>query len=112
MSYSVLALLGVIAAALLDLAVLRTSLLRRRAFWMAYAIMLFFQLIMNGILTGLPVVKYDSDEIVGVRVLNAPVEDFGFGFAMVLTTLTLWVWNGRRTSIAVNVSTASKAMRE
>jgi lycopene cyclase domain-containing protein len=96
MSYTVAALVAVVAAALLDLAVLRTSLLRRRPFWVAYAIVLFFQLVVNGLLTGLHVVRYDPDAVVGWRIAYAPVEDLFFGFAMVLTTLSIWVWAGRR----------------
>ena len=47
MTYTVLAVIGVAAAVLIDIAILRTVLLRRKAFWAAYAIMLFFQLITN-----------------------------------------------------------------
>src|SRR5262249_12247365 len=79
-----------------DLGLLRTNLLRRKAFWTAYGIVLFFQLIVNGVLTGLPVVRYDRDTIVGWRVVNAPIEDLLFGFAMVLLTLATWVWLSAR----------------
>jgi lycopene cyclase domain-containing protein len=96
MSYTALAVLGVLLAALLDLAVLRTRLLRRKAFWTAYAIMVFFQLLVNGVLTGLRVVRYDPDRIIGWRIAFAPVEDLLFGFALVLMTQSLWVWWGRR----------------
>jgi lycopene cyclase domain-containing protein len=95
-TYTVAALIGVGAAAAVDLWVLRTALLRRRAFWTAYAIVLFFQLVVNGLLTGLRVVRYDPDAILGWRIAYAPVEDLLFGFAMVLLTLTGWVWAGRR----------------
>ncbi|WAX57936.1 lycopene cyclase domain-containing protein [Jatrophihabitans cynanchi] len=98
MSYTALAVLGVLLAALLDLAVLHTRLLRRKAFWTAYAIIVFFQLLVNGVLTGLRIVRYDPERIIGWRVAFAPVEDLLFGFAMVLTTLSLWVWWGRRAS--------------
>jgi lycopene cyclase domain-containing protein len=96
MTYTIAALLGVGGAAVIDLAVLRTALLRRRAFWTAYAIMLFFQLVVNGLLTGLRIVRYDADAILGWRIAYAPVEDLLFGFALVLTTLSLWVRAGRR----------------
>lgn len=95
MTYTVAALLGVVGAALLDLVVLRTGLLRRRAFWTAYAIVLFFQLVVNGLLTGLRIVRYDAGAILGWRLAHAPVEDLLFGFAMVLVTLSGWVWAGR-----------------
>jgi lycopene cyclase domain-containing protein len=95
-TYTVAALLGVAGAVLVDLVVLRTRLVGRRAFWVAYAIVLFFQLVVNGVLTGLGIVRYDRDAIVGWRLVHAPVEDVLFGFAMVLLTLSLWVWSGRR----------------
>jgi lycopene cyclase domain-containing protein len=95
-SYTVLAILGVAGAAVVDQVVLRTNLLRRKAFWTAYAIVLFFQLVVNGVLTGLPIVRYDRSAISGVRFVYAPIEDFLFGFAMVLLTLATWVWSGAR----------------
>jgi lycopene cyclase domain-containing protein len=96
MSYTVAALLGVVAASVVDMLVLRTNLLRRKAFWTAYAIVLFFQLIVNGLLTGLKIVRYRPATILGWRIVYAPVEDVLFGFVLVLVTLSLWVWAGRR----------------
>ncbi len=96
MSYTVAVLLALLGAAAVDLALLRTDLLRRKVFWTAYAIVLVFQLVVNGILTGRGVVRYDPAVIVGVRIVFAPVEDLLFGFAMVLLTLSAWVWLGRR----------------
>ena len=84
---------------------LRTRLLTRRAFWTAYAIIVFFQLVTNGVLTGRRVVTYDADAILGGatpqllgdgRIVYAPVEDLLFGFALVVQTLAWWVWWGRR----------------
>lgn len=91
MSYTVLASLAVLLAAVVDLAVLRTRLLRSTGFWLAYGIMLFFQLLVNGTLTGLSIVRYDPSAISGMRIAFAPVEDIAFGFALILLTLTVWV---------------------
>ena len=91
MSYTWAALAGIAVAVLLDQIVLRTNLLRRKAFWVAYAIMVGFQLVINGVLTGLPVVRYDPDVIVGWRIVYAPIEDLLFGFALVVITLSIWV---------------------
>ena len=110
MTYTQLALLGVVVVVVLDLVVLRTRLLRRRVFWTSYAIVVFFQLVTNGVLTGLRIVRYDGDAIVGSstpvdaappflgdgRIAFAPFEDLLFGFALVLLTQCLWVWLGRR----------------
>lgn len=96
MSYTGLALLGVAGAVLLDLAVLRTRLLLRRAFWVAYAIVVAFQLVVNGVLTCREVVTYDRHAVSGLRIACAPVEDLLFGFSLVVQTLAWWVWWGRR----------------
>lgn len=96
MSYTVAALLGVAGALVVDLAVLRTRLVRGVAFWATYPIILFFQLLSNGVLTGRRIVRYDPDAVAGPRVANAPVEDLLFGFALILVTLSCWVWLGRR----------------
>ncbi|MBL7501152.1 lycopene cyclase domain-containing protein [Frankia nepalensis] len=96
MSYTALALVGVAAAATADLFAFRVRLLRRKAFWAAYAIIVGFQLLVNGVLTGFEIVRYDPDAILGPRVVYAPVEDLLFGFALVLWTLDWWVWWGRR----------------
>jgi len=95
-TYTFAAGVGVVLAVVLDIAILQTNLLRRKAFWTAYAIVLFFQLIVNGLLTGLKIVRYNPDRIIGWRIAYAPVEDLAFGFAMVTVTLCLWVWAGRR----------------
>ncbi len=105
MTYTQMACVAVLLTVLLDLVVLRTRLLTRKAFWVAYAIIVGFQLLTNGILTGLEVVRYDGEAILGSstpvflgsgRIAFAPVEDLLFGFALVVQTLAWWVFWGRR----------------
>lgn len=96
MTYTAAATLGVLAVVAVDVAVLRVRLLGRVVFWATYPIVLVFQLLSNGILTGRNIVVYDPGAILGPRIAHAPVEDLLFGFAMVLLTLDLWVWWGRR----------------
>jgi lycopene cyclase domain-containing protein len=104
-SYTALALLGVALSVVLDVAVLRTKLLRRKLFWVSYVIVLGFQLVVNGVLTGRRVVTYNGADVIGGstphffgdgRIAYAPVEDLLFGFALVVQTLAWWVWWGRR----------------
>jgi lycopene cyclase domain-containing protein len=106
-TYTLAALAGVGFAVLLDLGLLRTNLLRRKAFWASYTIMFCFQLLVNGILTGKRLVVYAPDKVLGGatphllggwRIADAPVEDLLFGFSLVVQTLAWWVWWGRRTS--------------
>ena len=100
MSYSTLAVLAVVAVLVLDLAVYRTRMVTRPVFWTAYAIVIVFQLLMNGVLTGLDVVVYDPAAIWGPRIAYAPVEDLLFGFAMVTLTLASWAAVNRRANTA------------
>ena len=100
MSYSALAVVAVVAVLVVDLAVLRTRLVTRRLFWATYAIVLVFQLLMNGVLTGLDVVTYDPATIWGPRIVYAPVEDLLFGFAMITLTLASWAAVNRRANTA------------
>ncbi|MBB5869417.1 lycopene cyclase domain-containing protein [Allocatelliglobosispora scoriae] len=93
MTYTVAACVGVALAVGVDLLVLRTRLLLGVVFWATYPIILGFQLLSNGILTGRGVVRYDPGTIIGWRIIHAPVEDLLFGFAMVLVTLSLWTWH-------------------
>jgi lycopene cyclase domain-containing protein len=95
-TYTAAAALGVVGALVLDLAVLRTRLVAHVTFWVTYPIIFGFQLVSNGLLTGLGVVRYNPDAILGVRLVYAPVEDLAFGFALVLMTLSVWTWLGRR----------------
>jgi lycopene cyclase domain-containing protein len=104
-SYTAAAVLGVVVAVLVDVAVLRTRLLSTGRWWMAYAIVVFFQLLTNGWLTGRGIVRYSSDAILGSshitvlgdgRLVWAPVEDLLFGFALVLLSCAAWVRAGAR----------------
>ena len=104
-SYTAAAGVAVLVAVLADLLVLRTALVRSRTWWTAYGIVVFFQLLTNGWLTGRGIVRYSEDAILGSarivflgdgRVAYAPVEDLAFGFALVLMSCAAWVWTGAR----------------
>ena len=100
MSYSALAVTAVVAVLVVDLAVLRTRMVTRKVFWVSYVIVIVFQLLMNGVLTGLDVVTYDPGAIWGPRIAYAPVEDLLFGFALVTLTLASWAAVNRRANTA------------
>jgi lycopene cyclase domain-containing protein len=95
-TYTQLALAAVPLTVALDLVVLRSRVLARRTFWAAYAIVVVFQLVTNGVLAGSQIVRYDPGTIIGWRLAGAPVEDLLFGFALVTWTLSWWVFWGRR----------------
>jgi len=92
--YTAAAVVAPVAVVALELVVLRTGLLRERRYWAALAIVLAFQVLVDGWLTAgdEPIVGYSERASSGVRLLgHIPVEDFGFGFALVTLTLLLWV---------------------
>jgi lycopene cyclase domain-containing protein len=101
-AYTVPAVATAVAVVVVELAWLRTGLLRRRSFWVAYAICLGFQVLVDGWLTKLsaPIVRYDEAEMTGLRFpWDIPVEDYVYGFALI--TLTLLFWERRRVRDAV-----------
>jgi lycopene cyclase domain-containing protein len=93
MLYTVPALVSAALVVGLELAWLRTGLFRRVSFWIAYAICLFFQVLVDGWLTKLsaPIVRYDEEEMTGWRFpFDIPVEDYVYGFTLISLTLLLW----------------------
>ena len=110
MSYTQLAVLSVVVVIVVDLFVLRTRMVTRKSFWVPYAIIVFFQLLTNGVLTGFAIVTYDGNYIIGEstpvegappmfgegRIAFAPLEDLLFGFSLVLLSICMWVFLGRR----------------
>ncbi len=110
MTYTQLGVVAVILTVAADLWLWRVRLVGRKAFWAAYAIIVFFQLVTNAMFTGSGIVQYDDSAIIGSaspaegapafvgdgRLAFAPVEDLLFGFALVLLSLDLWVWWGKR----------------
>jgi lycopene cyclase domain-containing protein len=87
--YTLLAVLSVGLALLLD-RWLRTMIVRKRAFWIAMGIMFLFKIPSNGYLTWRPIVLYNADQFLGIRLWTIPLEDFLFGFGLITVTLVLW----------------------
>ena len=96
MTYTELAILSVLLVIVIDRYLLKTRLLEKKAFWTAYAIIVFFQLITNWWLTSRNILSYSEEAIVGWRIASAPAEDLLFGFSMVTLTISLWIFWGRR----------------
>jgi len=92
--YTIAAVVAPVAVLAVELAVLRTGILRRGRYWATVALVLAFQVPVDGLLTRgpAPVVIYRDAAISGLRIAwNIPVEDFGFGFALVTLTIMVWV---------------------
>ncbi len=100
MTYTLCSAAAVVVVLAVDLLVLRTRVVLTLRWWLSYAIVLAFQLLTNGWLTGRGIVRYRPGAILGGRevpfvgdgrLAYAPVEDLGFGFALVLLTIVIWV---------------------
>ena len=99
LGYTLPAVVAVAAVCVLELAVLRTGLFRKPAYWISMVIVVGFQVLVDGWLTKLsaPIVIYDEAHTSGLRFpWDIPVEDFLFGWALVTAVLLLWVKQGQK----------------
>ena len=99
MEYTWASIVAVVAVVAVELLWLRTGLFGKLTFWISYAIILFFQVLVDGWLTKLsaPIVTYNPDRFSGIRVpFDIPVEDYLFGFALIVLTMLLWERAGQR----------------
>lgn len=93
LGYTLPAVVSVAVVCVAELALLRTGLFRRPAYWLSMLIVLGFQIPVDGWLTKLnaPIVEYAPKSLTGLRLgWGIPVEDFLFGFSLVTATLLLW----------------------
>ncbi len=97
--FTVLSIQSVLAVVAAEFFYFRTGIFRTLQFWVAYAIILFFEVLVDGWLTKLsaPIVIYNDDQFSGVRFpFDIPVEDYLFGFSLIVLTFLLWVrWGDR-----------------
>lgn len=92
--YTILTLIGICSVIALELAWVKTGIFRAARYWIAMAIVAFFQVWVDGWLTKLsaPIVLYTPEEFSGIRFpWDIPIEDFGFGFAMGTLTIICWI---------------------
>ncbi len=59
-------------------------------FYGTYLISLLPFLLVNGVLTAMPVVEYHSSHIFNIRLFTIPVEDFGYLFLLLLMNLSIY----------------------
>jgi lycopene cyclase domain-containing protein len=87
--YSVAAIVAAGAALVLD-RLLGTRLAASRRFWIFQALMIPAQFLVNGYLTGRPIVLYGSEFSLGIRLFTIPIEDFLYGFSLMSFSLIFW----------------------
>ncbi len=101
LEYTLGTLLAMLIVVLVELLWARTGIFTRLQYWLALAIMFFFQVLVDGWLTKLsaPIVSYHPEQFSRIRFpWNIPIEDFGFGFALITASLIVWEVVGRRDS--------------
>jgi lycopene cyclase domain-containing protein len=86
--YTLLACLSVVVTILLD-RISGMHVLRRRIYYIFFAVILCFKFFVNGYLTSW-IVLYNPQQILGFRIGTIPVEDFLFGFSMVTMSIIFW----------------------
>ena len=99
LGYTLPAAIAVVVVVLLEVLLFRTGVFRKLAYWISMAIVIAFQIPVDGWLTkrSAPIVLYDERHTSGIRFpWDIPVEDFLFGWAMVTAVLLLWLRLGRR----------------
>jgi lycopene cyclase domain-containing protein len=97
--YTWASIVAVVAVVAVELLWLKTGLFGKVTFWISYAVILFFQVLVDGWLTKLsaPIVTYNPDKFSGIRVpFDIPIEDYLFGFALIVLTMLLWERAGQR----------------
>ncbi len=73
--------------------------LSRRSFWLSILVSYAPFLLANGLLTGLPVVTYSREAILGPRIISIPVEDFLYSFSLLgFNLLAYRIFRGEESS--------------
>ena len=76
-------------------------------FFLSFLFILIPFFIVNGILTGsmidAPIVWYNDDENLGVRLATIPIEDIGYAFSMLFCNLMIFEWLNRNQKIKADV---------
>ena len=97
-AYTALTFIGLLVAISLIQWVWKPKFLGR--FYLSYAFIIIPFLIVNGILTGSgldePIVWYDNNENLGIRIATIPVEDVFYGMLLILLNISLYEFLQRK----------------
>lgn len=93
--YTIIAVISVLAAIVLDL-FLKTRLILNRKFWVFWCVMFMLIFAVNGYLTWRPVVIYGGEYFMNIRLFTIPFEDFLYGFSLITMNIVLWEFISRK----------------
>ena len=66
-------------------------------FFLSFVVVIIPFLIVNGLLTSLPVVIYNDEKTLGIKILSTiPLEDLFYGLLLLLINITLYEWFKRK----------------
>ena len=89
MTYTSLAFLSALLVFALDY-FLKTKLIKRPLFWYFHVFVFIMNNLTNGYLTWRPIVLYNPDYMLGIRLGTIPIEDFFYGFALISFSIILF----------------------
>lgn len=84
-----LVLFGLLSTTLLIHVVLLKSTFLSK-FYLSFSICILPFLIVNGLLTGLPILEYNEKDIMGIRIYTIPIEDLFYGMLYLLLITSLY----------------------
>ncbi len=86
--YTLIAVIAVLVTILLDWKS-GVRVLQKKEFYIFFAVITGFKLMVNGYLTRY-IVMYNPQFFLGIRIGTIPLEDFLFGFSMVTMSIIFW----------------------
>ncbi|GIW60863.1 MAG: hypothetical protein KatS3mg087_1929 [Patescibacteria group bacterium] len=90
MEYTWAALIVLVGSVTLDQWILRTRLLQRREYWIYVVFISIFFFLANQYLTCRPIVLYNEEVYLGVRVGCVPIEDYIFNLSLIMWPIMIW----------------------
>lgn len=99
MTYTLATFLAVLLVFPLDY-ILKTQLIRRPLFWYFHGFVFFMNCIVNGYLTWRPIVLYNPEFFLNIRLGTIPIEDFFYGFALISYNIILFEYFLRKKDLS------------
>lgn len=69
---------------IMDFFILKTRVITKKQTWQVMAFVLFMTAVFDQFLTGIPIVHYTEENMLGIRLFYAPIEDFTYTIAGVI----------------------------
>ena len=91
--YPALAVVAAVAVVMIELLVVRSGILRSRAYWLSMLIVFGFMVVVDGWLTKLsaPIVLYRDSDVSGIRpIWDILIEEYAYAFALLTGVVLIW----------------------